>query len=159
MHCPTNTRRKGATLIEFAIVLLLFLSIIFGAFEIDRVLLVHTTLSNASRAGVRYAIVHGKGRASLGGIHGQSSSTNHTNVDSLVRNIATIGLLDSSSPGFDVIVTYYGGSGDPTACTPPDLNNPGCRVRVKTSYVYDPFTSFFSLGITLGSTSQGVITF
>ena len=38
-------------------------------------------------------------------------------------------------------------------------NTPGSRVQVTASYVYDPFTIIPGLGVTLSSTSQGVITF
>ena len=37
-------------------------------------------------------------------------------------------------------------------------NAPGCLVTVLVTYVYDPFT-VLPLGVTLSSTSQGIITF
>ena len=60
MRCQTLIlrRRRGATIVEAALVLSLFLLFLFGLFEYSRFLLVHQLLANAARDGVRYASVN-----------------------------------------------------------------------------------------------------
>lgn len=56
------TRRsgsKGATIVEFALSFLLFLTVSIGLFEMGRAMWIYTTLSHAARQGARYAIVSG----------------------------------------------------------------------------------------------------
>ena len=56
------TRRngsKGATMVEFALSFLLFLTVCLGLFEMARMMWIYTTLSHAARQGARYAIVSG----------------------------------------------------------------------------------------------------
>jgi Flp pilus assembly protein TadG len=57
MRCQNQSRRRrsGATIVEAALVLALFLMFLFGLFEYTRYLLVHQLLANAARDGVRYA--------------------------------------------------------------------------------------------------------
>jgi Flp pilus assembly protein TadG len=53
--CRRN--RRGAVAVEFAIVASVFFLIVFGMIEIGRVLMVQQILTNASREGVRIAIL------------------------------------------------------------------------------------------------------
>ncbi len=59
MRSQIQTRRRrlrhGATIVETALVLSLFLLFLFGIFEYSRYLLVNQLLANAARDGVRYA--------------------------------------------------------------------------------------------------------
>jgi hypothetical protein len=90
------TRRKspkrGATLIEFALVAFLLMMVIFAGFEFNRMILVYTTLASASRAGVRYAIVHGNDRTGTG--DPASGPGNTTNVITKVKQFASMGTLN-----------------------------------------------------------------
>ena len=54
-HARTRRARRGATIVESALVLALLLLFLFGIFEYCRYLLVTQLLSNAARDGVRYA--------------------------------------------------------------------------------------------------------
>jgi Flp pilus assembly protein TadG len=142
-----NTSRRGSALVEFALTAFLLLMVIFGVIEMQRMLLVYTTLNNAARVGVRYAITHGQDRASGSGVDGPSSSVDHSQVDTVVKNFASAGLLTTSAL---VITVDY-----PDAAT-----RPGDRVRVNVKYTYDPIVRWFKpLQVTLGSTSWGRITF
>ena len=49
---------RGATLIEFSIAALVFLTAIFAVLEFGRLLWVHNALTDAARRGARYAINH-----------------------------------------------------------------------------------------------------
>jgi Flp pilus assembly protein TadG len=135
---------KGQTLIEFALVAFIFFIVIFAVIEMERMLLVYTTVANSARAGVRYAIVHGHDRTGSGA-NGPSTPTDYSNVVNVVKNLAGVGALDTGK--LTVTVNYIDGS-----------NAPGSRISVKAVYPYDPFTAL-PLSVNLGSLSEGVITF
>ena|SRR5690242_5506490 len=133
---------EGATLVEFGLTILVLLILVAGIIEMGRLVLAYTTVANSARAGARYAIVHGGDLTS-----GASSSADTSAVKTVVKNYATAGtiqLVDSN-----ITVTYS-----------PD-NLAGSTVTVKVVYTYSPMFGYFSslLGVRLGSTSQGVITY
>ena len=49
---------RGSTIAEFAVVALLFFTIIFGIIEFGRLLYTHNALTDATRRGARYASIH-----------------------------------------------------------------------------------------------------
>jgi Flp pilus assembly protein TadG len=55
-----NHRRseRGTTVAEFAVVALLFFTIIFGIIEFGRLLYTHNALTDATRRGARFAVLH-----------------------------------------------------------------------------------------------------
>jgi TadE-like protein len=56
---PTQRRNeRGTTIAEFAIVALLFFTIIIGIIEFGRLLYTHNALTDATRQGARYASLH-----------------------------------------------------------------------------------------------------
>ena len=132
----------GATLVEFSLVVLLCVMVLLSVVEMGRMLIVYTTMANSARAGTRYAIVHGSDLTS-----GSSGPGNTTAVVTVVKNYAAAGLLNTSN--LQVTVGY------------PTNNNAGSLVDVSVSYQYDPMVGYFSsiLNKTMGSTSEGVITF
>jgi hypothetical protein len=127
----------GQSLIEFALVLPLFLLIITGLFDVARAVFQENTLAYAAREGTRYAIVHGSGSSS------PVWPGNTTPVENVVRNSA-LGV-----PGVTVVVTWpdtVGGS----ACY--DRN---CRVAVDASAPFVPVPSQYLLGGTFQITLRG----
>jgi Flp pilus assembly protein TadG len=50
--------QRGATLVEFAIALSIFLVAMFAVIEFGRALWVHNALADAARRGARYAVLH-----------------------------------------------------------------------------------------------------
>ena len=58
-----KSNEQGATLVEFSIAALVFLTVMFGVIEFGRALWVHNALADAARRGARYASVHGSGDA------------------------------------------------------------------------------------------------
>ena len=142
------TRRKssqrGATLIEFALVAFLLMMVIFACFEFNRMVLVYTTLANASRAGVRYAIVHGSDRTVTPGTDPASGPGNTANVVTKVKQFASMGTLNTSN--LSVVVDY------------PVNNKPGSLVKVSLSYPYNPFI-VLPLNVNITSATQGIIVF
>lgn len=136
-----SDRRKGSTLIEFAFVLLPLLALIFGGIEMDRMLLAYNALTDSARAGVRYAVVHG--------IYADGADCNtatQTNIKNVVKTFAGMGALDASKA--TITVTCADGTG-----------HIGSPVSVDVAYVYDPFTSFFPLSVTLRGSAKGTFTF
>jgi Flp pilus assembly protein TadG len=147
IHGNTKRKRnktKGMALVEFALVAFVLFIVIFGIVEMERLLLVYTTLANAARGGVRYAIVHGSDRTGSG-VNGPSSAGSTSNIQNTVKALAGAGALNTAS--LVVTVNYLDGT-----------NTPGSRVSVQAGYPYDPFTAV-PLGVNLSSVSEGVITF
>jgi Flp pilus assembly protein TadG len=129
-------------MIEFLFVTLTLCLLMFAGIEFDRMALVYVNLSDAAKAGVRYAIVRGADRTS-----GSAGPGNTTPIDTIVKNYAT-GVNVSNVV---VAVTYPDGN-----------NNAGSRVHVEVSYIYDaminPMAAILPSGLTLGAKAEGVIT-
>ncbi|WP_263419482.1 TadE family protein [Terriglobus albidus] len=140
----------GSALIEFIFIAFMFIIVLAGVVELGRMVLVYTTVANAARAGARYAIVHGGDRTGSGvdGPSGPGSPCTCTQITTVVKNFASAGLVNTAN--LTVTVNYPNGS-----------NAAGKAVTVTVSYPYDPLIPYFStiLNRTMGSTSEGIITF
>jgi Flp pilus assembly protein TadG len=143
---------RGSSLIEFALISFMFIILLVGVIEMGRMVLVYTTIANAARAGARYAIVHGGDRTGIGATgvdaaSGPGSPCTCSQIQTVVKNFASAGLLDTTK--LTVTVNY------------PNGNTAGSLVTVQVAYTYDPFVNYFGtlLNKSLGSTSQGVITY
>lgn len=147
-------RDEGSAIFEFSLMSFMFIMLLFGVVEMARMVIVYTTIANASRAGARYAIVHGYYRTGAGAT-GPSGPGSTTQVETVVKNFAGAGLLDTTR--LTITVNYPG----PLPGVPLPLNSPGQPVTVKVTYPYDAIVPFFStiLGPTMGSTSEGIIMF
>jgi Flp pilus assembly protein TadG len=137
---------RGSSLIEFSLVGFMFIIVLLGVVEMGRIILVYTTLANAAHAGTRYAIVHGADQTVSS--MGPGIPCTCTQIQTVVKNYASAGLLNVNN--LTVTVNYPDGS-----------NVAGSLVTVTASYTYDPLVGYFNsmLSTTMGSTSQGVITF
>jgi Flp pilus assembly protein TadG len=147
LESGSYTGRRGQALIEFSVVVLLMVIMLLFVVEMGRMLLVYTTVANAARAGVRYAIVHGSSRA-VGTTPNNASGpgSNPAQVVKVVSNFAGAAPLTISL--LVITVTYPSGS-----------NAPGQSVNITVVYPYDPLTTYFSKAMRLGSAAQGVIVF
>ena len=56
-----NKNERGSTLVEFAISVTVFVTVMFAVLEFGRALWVHNALSDAARRGARYAVLHSQG--------------------------------------------------------------------------------------------------
>jgi Flp pilus assembly protein TadG len=96
-------RRRGATAVETALVILPLLVLLFGIFEYGRLLMDWNLLNNAAREGCRYALVN------------NTSSTINTDVTNIVTNY--MAGRNSNFTGFTVTLsgthngTNYTGNG------------------------------------------------
>ena len=138
---------RGQSLVEFSVVALLTVIMLLFIVEMGRMLLVYTTVANAARAGVRYAIVHGSTRPAGTTLDSASGpASNPAQILLVVSNFASAGPLTTSL--LVVNVTYPGAS-----------NAPGQPVNITVVYPYDPLTTYFSKTLRLGSAAQGIIVF
>lgn len=137
----------GQSLLEFALVAVGLVMLLFGAVEMCRMALAYTTVANAAKAGARYATVNGVDSSTPSG-----PSSDPSNVVAVIQNFAAVGGLTPSN--LTVRVNYYSAGGVSPTC-----NEPGCWVQVSVSYLYKPLTNYFPLAVNLASTSEGVITF
>jgi Flp pilus assembly protein TadG len=53
-----ESNEQGATLVEFSIAAMVFLTVMLGVIEFGRALWIHNALSDAARRGARYAVLH-----------------------------------------------------------------------------------------------------
>ncbi|HTA45340.1 MAG TPA: TadE/TadG family type IV pilus assembly protein [Bryobacteraceae bacterium] len=142
-----TSRSAGQSVVEFSLVCLLLGILALAVIETGRMTLVYTTVANAARAGVRYAIVHGGSRtAGAGTANASGPGNNPAQVVSVIKNFAGAGILSTSR--LVISVVYPGGS-----------NAPGQLVSVTVKYPYDPLTTWLPWKVTLGSTTEGVIAF
>ena len=88
-------RQSGATIVEFALVFMLFLLLSIGLFEMGRAMWIYTTLSYAARQGARFAMVRGNDASTVGALLGIPVTTaTNAEITQVVRNNA-IGLVAS----------------------------------------------------------------
>ena len=59
---------RGATLLEFAIVAVVFFTAMFGVLEFGRLLFTHNALRDAARRGTRYAVVRKNDAAGIAAV-------------------------------------------------------------------------------------------
>ena len=62
---PSHHNERGAAVVELAITMLVFLSMIFGMIEFGRLYWTHNALKDAARRGARHAIVRKEDSASI----------------------------------------------------------------------------------------------
>lgn len=145
-----SSSRRGSSLVEFAVVSIVLLTMVFAVFEFSRMGLVYVNLANASRVAVRYAITHGVDRTNACSSGAGCGSGDATAAASDI--CGTSGVLTS----------FATGPLDKTklVCTSSGLGGAvGTIVKINVSYAYDPWFNIAPYRVTLSSTSQGVITY
>lgn len=107
MRGKINRRNeRGASVAEFSVVALFFFMIIFGIIEFGRLLYIHNALTDASRRGARYAVLHPLNDACVTNavIYGES----HINTTTCAP---TGPPLINGLTSANVVVTYQGSFG------------------------------------------------
>jgi len=150
---------SGASLVEYAFILIIFLTLIFGIGGFGHGLFVYHYLSEAAKEATRYAAVRGSTCGSDSSCVASNSATGITgpttmaDVTSYVQSI-TPQSIDSSKItvivcGVSDTATKVSDSGgvctdSPPICSGPvgtapaePLGYPGCTVRVQVAYAYD----------------------
>lgn len=128
---------RGQALVEFALVLPVFLLLVFGLIDVARAVWQENTLAYAAREGTRYAIVHGSASTA------PAYPGNSADVERAVRN-AAIGV-----PNVTVTVTWPDTVGS-SACY-----DRGCRVAVDATAPFVPLPSQYLLSGALSVTLRG----
>lgn len=113
----------------------------------------YTTIADAAKEGIRYAIVHGTGNSTCSG-PGTSAvtctDTTGANVKTAVVNFAVTSFQNVTAA--DVTVSYNPNNANGTN----PCNVAGCMVQVQVSHTYRPF--FFNWpNITLNAAAGGRI--
>ena len=151
--CPVPSMRKlkgedGNNLIEYALVFMVFMSLLLGIVDFSRALYSYHFLSNAAREATRWAAVRGSTCANDGSCTAPASPAD---IQTYVTNI--------TPPGVDSTKLTTTPSWPPTgAACPGGVNNPGCTVEVQVSYQFDFVVPFIrSTPLTLSSSSEMTI--
>jgi Flp pilus assembly protein TadG len=158
----------GSALVEWAIVCILFMTMLLGIIDFGRALYTYHFVSHAAREATRFAAVHGytcdtdADGGSCTPTGGPADTANPTPITDFVNSIIPPG-IDSSK--VNTVAQWPFESDSPTICSQsvtgvggPYENYPGCTVEVTVSY---PFQLLFPLvgtnPLTLSSSSQMVI--
>jgi Flp pilus assembly protein TadG len=127
----SGKRERGASAVEFALVVPMFLLILIGVAELTRAVWIYGTVAHAAREGTRYAMVRGAEN---------KAPATAADIESYVQAKAG-----------------YGSSTEVTTTWQPD-NKPGSTVHVSVQYNFQSVTSFLPIGpIALHSSSRMVI--
>lgn len=148
--------RVGQALVEFALVAPVFFLLLFGIIEGGRFILYYETLSNATREGARYAIVHGSNSFCPSGPMPPGQGAPISCYDASGANVAqrvkdsSFGLLGSAV----TVTTSWLASDGVTAGNNGRDNN----VKVAASYTYQTIIPLVPLpAITISAESYLVI--
>lgn len=151
-------RERGASLVEYAFVVILFFSLIFGISGFGHALFVYHHLNNAAREATRYAAVRGStcnvtpsaaesSCTTANSASGISGPTTVADVQAYVQSI-TPSSIDSTkliiTPcGVQSTVCSQAITGASDDCkTAATANEPGCTAQVQVAY---PFNFIFPL--------------
>lgn len=139
---------RGQNLVEFALVLILALTIIFGVIDFARALYAYEFVAHAAREGTRYAMVRGA--------QCQQTDCSMTGIQTYVKSLANNIGLDPSAMA-DPQVTWPSASYNNPSCAT-TYNNPGCVVQVQVTYNFKFIFPFLpTITYPMISTSQMVI--
>jgi Flp pilus assembly protein TadG len=164
--CRRRLRAEaGSGLVEYAFVLIVFLTLVFGIIDFSRALYVYHHLSNVARDATRWAAVNGQtcgSDTSCNGVNGMNTGpASQADIQTYVKNHTPSG-IDTTQ--LATTVTWSQGNG-PEICSSniagvggPFPNYPGCTVEVQISYPFTFVTPLVSnKTLTLSSASEMVI--
>jgi Flp pilus assembly protein TadG len=138
---------RGATLVEFALVLVVFLMLLLGIIDFGRYFFIQHTLQFATREGTRLALVGGI----LTGPQGNPLSRAASIVKEIQDNASlAVDPTQMTISIYQITATYT----DPSAWQgQQNAGNPGDYMRVRTQYTYRFLTpligQFFTGGVNL----------
>jgi len=115
----TRQRQRGQGLVEFALVIPLFLLMVMAVIDLGRVIWAQDDLGNAAREATRYASVHGGSKVTVCPTGPNLSGTPATGCPTWIPDskqptrLAALAFLVGGGTGTTVTVCYY----TTTACT------------------------------------------
>ena len=151
---------RGTSLPETAIVLAVFLALLFGIIDFGRAIYTYGFVANIAREGARWAMVRGSSSCTNVPTLGQCGATGDQ-IQTYVRSLSE-GATDPNSITINTAAsslwpgTVTSGAGTP-GCTA-GSNAPGCLVVVQVSYPFSFMLPYLpGPTINLSSTSKMVI--
>lgn len=161
---PRRATERGATLLEFALVSLVFFTMLFGIIEFSRALYAYHFVDHAAKTATRWAAVNGytcDDDGSCDGTGGMNAGpATAADIQAYVKNGTPMGINPN---GITTAVSWPVESTDLNcASSSPSYiayNYPGCTVEVTVSYKFHFLFPFIHTGpITMSSSSEMIIT-
>jgi TadE-like protein len=166
-----HRRQAGQAMVEFMLVVIFLFLLFVSILQMILFMYAYTTLADAAKEGVRYAIVHGTGNSICSGPGNPISSPvitctdpNGTNVVTAVTNFAGLSFQSISatnngctSNANGVNVCYDPNNANSGSTFGAACSAPGCLVRVTVSHVYTPFFGLPWPNFTLYAAADGRI--
>jgi len=167
--------QRGASLVEYAFILIFFLTILFGINGFGHALFVYHHLDHVTKEATRYASVRGSTCSTDNTTGGSCKTSNSasgiagpTTAADVTAYIASITPPSIDASQFTVTICGVQGSAVCSASTAPAcltgntlfkaINYPGCTASVQVQYTYRfIFPLIGSVPINMSSTSQMVI--
>jgi hypothetical protein len=149
-HILSRPRRRGQALVEFALVLPIFLVLLFGIIDLGRYIYMNSTLSEAAREGARVAAVEaywmGKTDPSCGAAAGPVCPANVSALSTDVlaganRMIVPFNALAPADLAFVCTATAPAAVPNGQTCASPAI---GSFVSVRVGSVFRPLTPIIS---------------
>jgi TadE-like protein len=167
----SRANEGGQALVEFALVFLFIFIVFISALQVILLMYGYTTLANAAKEGVRFAVVHGTGfGASCSGPGDPSATPPITCGDASGQAVigdvsfftglsfqAVASGRNGCSGGVGINVCYDPNGANSNSSFGGACSAPGCLVRVTVSHTYRPL---FGLGwptFTLNAAADGRI--
>ena len=127
MRIPRQQRRqarparRGAVIIEFSLVFLIFLMLAVATFEFGRAVWTEATVTHAARTAARYAMMHGSKNMASPTTPGQTAQEA---TEAEIVSVAKAGAVGLKPASISVSVSYS------------PNNDPGSQVAVSVSYPF-----------------------
>ncbi len=130
----STQEREGVTTVEFAIITMVFLTVVFGMVEMSLVIFRYHIVSHAARQGARLAIVRGE------------LTTQQRRWDPQVLGSTHTALLSANDPISNALRPSTGGvipeQTTVTIAWPDTTNKLGSPVQVEVATTFRPFVTF-----------------
>lgn len=147
-------RQKGSTLVEFALVVILLLTMFLGIAGFGHALYAYHFVSNVAREAARWAIVNG---STCTDDSSCTAPATQADIDTFVKSHAPGG-IDTSQIATAVTFNPPGSNPPPICATAGNADAPGCTVEVTVSYNFNFIFPFIrSTVLPMSSTSEMVI--
>jgi Flp pilus assembly protein TadG len=166
LRCRGRGSECGSTIVEFALILILLMTMIVGGVDFGRALYAYHFVAHAAKSAARWAAVNG---ATCGAPSASCESCDNScngtapmnngpassgDISTYVTNLAPQGI---STANLTTTATWNTNSNTPAICSTTD-NYPGCIVQVQVSYQFNfLFPLVSNKTLTLSSTSEMVI--
>jgi Flp pilus assembly protein TadG len=152
----------GSGLVEYAIVFLLFMTMILGTIDFGRALYTYHFLSNVTRDATRWAAVNGANCGPPPNGDNSCNGAGYMNNGPVTQSDVQTYVKNHTPPGIDktkitTTVTWPVSADSPAVCGTTQ-NFPGCTVQVQSSYVFSFLFPLVKNGnTTMSSTSDMII--